>query len=370
MYEKVKVCICYALIFILFLFQVQTVFSKVVYSGEKEESAENTNELRVGLINNNNQYEYVGKLLKFTAESTGKNLKYKWSIYKDSNELYTKPYSEENYLEYPTTETGVYKVGVAIKDESEEILLKESEEIHIVKEVQINSLEIDKKEKQPVHTNLKFTVLAQGYDLTYGWYIYKGSKQVHQKLGTKENYIEYVPKDPGIYKAQAYVRDGLGNYISQYSKEITIYSKENLEKENAEKFVNEQNFSSKTDHFIWVDTEKNVVHVFKGKKNDWNLEKSMACTDGKKSTPTVKGNFTIDGRAPWLTSYNKKVKAKYKVRFYEHYYFHSILYDAKGEKIVDSRLGQSLSHGCIRLSEDNAKWIYDNIKDGTGVHIN
>ncbi|TCO68859.1 L,D-transpeptidase [Marinisporobacter balticus] len=93
-------------------------------------------------------------------------------------------------------------------------------------------------------------------------------------------------------------------------------------------------------------------------------------TDGKASTPTVKGNFTISGRSPWLTSYNGKVKAKYKVRFFGNYYLHSILFDSKGKNIVDSRLGQSLSHGCVRLSVDDAKWVYDNIKDHTGVYVN
>ncbi|MEW9124037.1 MAG: L,D-transpeptidase family protein [Thermotaleaceae bacterium] len=36
---------------------------------------------------------------------------------------------------------------------------------------------------------------------------------------------------------------------------------------------------------------------------------------------------------------------------------------------MDSRLCQSLSHGCIRLSVDDAKWVYDHIKDGTGVSV-
>ena len=36
---------------------------------------------------------------------------------------------------------------------------------------------------------------------------------------------------------------------------------------------------------------------------------------------------------------------------------------------MDGRLGMHLSHGCVRLDIDNAKWIYDNIPYGTKVVI-
>ena len=45
------------------------------------------------------------------------------------------------------------------------------------------------------------------------------------------------------------------------------------------------------------------------------------------------------------------------------------LYDATGKYIKDARLGEELSHGCIRLETNNAKWIYENILDTTTVII-
>lgn len=33
----------------------------------------------------------------------------------------------------------------------------------------------------------------------------------------------------------------------------------------------------------------------------------------------------------------------------------------------DGRLAQNLSHGCVRLAIQDAKWIYDNIPYGTKV---
>ena len=45
------------------------------------------------------------------------------------------------------------------------------------------------------------------------------------------------------------------------------------------------------------------------------------------------------------------------------------VYDATGKYIKDARLGEELSHGCIRLETNNAKWIYENILDTTTVII-
>jgi len=36
---------------------------------------------------------------------------------------------------------------------------------------------------------------------------------------------------------------------------------------------------------------------------------------------------------------------------------------------MDGRLGMALSHGCVRLNINNAKWIYDNIPAGSTVCV-
>jgi lipoprotein-anchoring transpeptidase ErfK/SrfK len=234
--------------------------------------------------------------------------------------------------------------------------------------IKIKSISIGVSNKVELGKPIKFVVNVEGQNLSYDFYIYNGSKEVHGRLFEKNNYIEYTPDAPGIYKAVVYVVDENGNFDFKVSDTIMVYSRSKTDKEKAEEFVNGKNFTSKTKHFIWVDSKKNVVYVFEGKSKKWSLIRTMQCTDGKASTPTVKGSFTINGRGPWLISENPNVRARYKVRFYKSYYFHSILVNSKG-KVIDSRLGQSLSHGCVRLSMENAKWVYDNIKDGTGVFI-
>ena len=73
------------------------------------------------------------------------------------------------------------------------------------------------------------------------------------------------------------------------------------------------------------------------------------------------------GRRPNFGSETYQVR--YATRFKEGYYYHSILYDGYGEKVINPTLGTAISNGCIRLATQNAKWIYDNIPDGTIVVI-
>ena len=46
---------------------------------------------------------------------------------------------------------------------------------------------------------------------------------------------------------------------------------------------------------------------------------------------------------------------------------HAIAAGQVGGGTMDDRLGMHLSHGCVRLNINNAKWIYDNIPRGTTV---
>lgn len=54
---------------------------------------------------------------------------------------------------------------------------------------------------------------------------------------------------------------------------------------------------------------------------------------------------------------------KYVIRIKGGYYYYFVLYDLIGSYIIDGRFGEVFSYGCIRLSMENVKWIYDNILD-------
>lgn len=50
-------------------------------------------------------------------------------------------------------------------------------------------------------------------------------------------------------------------------------------------------------------------------------------------------------------------------------FFHSVLYASSSypNRVTDGRLGMYISHGCMRMKLENAKWIYDNCHSGTAV---
>jgi len=139
------------------------------------------------------------------------------------------------------------------------------------------------------------------------------------------------------------------------------------QKFNNIQYVNSNNFSSETNYFIWVELKTFKVNIFKGSINKWTLVHSYLCTIGKKSTPTPKGTYTIGIKGLYF-GVNKGYKCWYYTQFKGNYLFHSIIYNLDGS-IRDGRLGMALSDGCIRLTKENAKWIWDNIPKGTKVVI-
>jgi hypothetical protein len=378
---RIKTPLHRALFVILILFLFSTAGLKTAYANENtlplsSEKIELKDEASIKInffLLDKEGPQATGTTLNFFINAEGKGLSYKWDVLKDSKEVYSKIYSDESFFEYIALQSGTYRVVLTIKDENGETLVKE-EEFQIFDTAKITSVTVDKKGNQLINTPLKFTAETEGFNLTYDWYIYKGSSIVYKSLQSKDNYIQYTPTQEGAYKAFLIVRDEVGNYSDKYS-EVVIIGKGvqvvgKLTNEQVEVFVNGRNSTSKTKNFIWVNTTTNIVYVFEGKNKEWTLIRSMLCTDGAASTPTIKGSFSINGRGPLLISpANSNVRAKWKTRIYGGYYFHSILYNAK-DRVIDPRLGQSLSHGCIRLSLENAKWVYDNIKDGTGVFIN
>lgn len=127
-----------------------------------------------------------------------------------------------------------------------------------------------------------------------------------------------------------------------------------------------QSLSSSTKWLILVDTTNNYVGIFYGSRNNWELKYRWDCTTGAPSTPTVLGQYTVKSKG---YSFGHGYTCYYYTQFYGDYLFHSIKYYQGTFKVMDGRLGQNLSLGCVRLSLSNAKWVYSNIPAGTKVYI-
>ena len=131
-----------------------------------------------------------------------------------------------------------------------------------------------------------------------------------------------------------------------------------------------QSLSSDTQFLILVDRNTHTVGIYNGTKYDWNNWAKWSCTVGKASTPTVTGLFKVGTKGRYFNT-GTRGRCWYFTQIYGNYLFHSVIYDRSSSpvKIIDGSMGVSASHGCVRLSIDHAKWIYDNIPKGTTVYI-
>lgn len=127
------------------------------------------------------------------------------------------------------------------------------------------------------------------------------------------------------------------------------------------------NYSSPTKYLILVNKTTHKVGIYKGKKGSWTRIKYWDCTTGAPGTRTPSGNFLIgpSGGKPFHQLYfdSAAIRCWYATRIVGGYNFHSVLYTQQSSPrtIANGRLGYNLSHGCIRLKLDNAKWLYKTI---------
>lgn len=133
--------------------------------------------------------------------------------------------------------------------------------------------------------------------------------------------------------------------------------------------VNRANiYGSPTPYIIMVDLDSCLVHVLQGSYGNWGPLREMICSPGAPATPTVRGVFEVDYKG-YAFGYGHGYTCYYFTSFYGDYLFHSVLYNEGTFVIQDGRLGMHLSHGCVRMDINDAKWIYDNMPYGTTVVV-
>ncbi|MEE6711155.1 L,D-transpeptidase [Pediococcus acidilactici] len=123
--------------------------------------------------------------------------------------------------------------------------------------------------------------------------------------------------------------------------------------------------------YLKVSIPKQRVYVMDGKK----VLYTMYASTGSKDSPTPTGTFHIQKeRGDFFYNAASKEGAKYWVSFKDHgiYLFHTVPTDKNGKFIPKEaqQLGkEAQSHGCVRLSVPDAKWIYNNVPEGMKVEI-
>ena len=110
------------------------------------------------------------------------------------------------------------------------------------------------------------------------------------------------------------------------------------------------------------------VYVKSGSNTIYTM---IASTGMGNSTP--RGIFHVQNRGLNFYNPNEGMGANYWVSWKDWgvYLFHSVPTDANGNYIVSeaNKLGQPASHGCVRLSIPDAKWLYEQLPAGVQVHI-
>jgi lipoprotein-anchoring transpeptidase ErfK/SrfK len=129
-----------------------------------------------------------------------------------------------------------------------------------------------------------------------------------------------------------------------------------------------RNDSNEPNYRIEVSTSEQKVRIF---DNDTMIKEWTVSTGKNNSTPL--GDFTIQNRGEWFFSEKYQEGAKWWVSFKDYgiYLFHTVPMDRQKNIVEEQadKLGEPASHGCVRMRVEDAKWIYDNIPEGTPVHI-
>lgn len=106
------------------------------------------------------------------------------------------------------------------------------------------------------------------------------------------------------------------------------------------------------------------------KSNDMVIYEMIASTGLYGPTPA--GDYKINGYRGYEFHDTEGWGGRYWVGFIKAtYLFHSVPIDENGDYIPSeaAKLGKPASHGCVRLSLTNAKWLYEYIPTGTPVHV-
>lgn len=123
-------------------------------------------------------------------------------------------------------------------------------------------------------------------------------------------------------------------------------------------------YNSNTEWLILTDTVGCRTGIFRGSRGNWKLWSFWQCAPGKNESPTVLGEYSVYGKG---LSFGHGYTCWYYTQFYGDYLFHTQPCYTGTFNVMDPTMGQRASAGCIRLTTDHAKWIYENIPYGTKV---
>lgn len=213
--------------------------------------------------------------------------------------------------------------------------------------------------------NMKLTSEIQ-FVLTYTTQDGRAQKITTKKSIKLENY-DY------LYYHGLTAEDVLRTVTSRYAGNYTLAwaLKHDYKPEIKTAWVNLKGYKSNTKYLVWVNLTYQRVNIFEGSQGKWKLIRTCLCGSGTNATPTVRGVFTTSYKqSAW--NYGSYYCGPV-VRFYgsSGYAFHSRLqyWPMNSNRYYDARIGFPISHGCLRMYNDDIWWMYHNIPNGTTVVV-
>lgn len=140
------------------------------------------------------------------------------------HEKLTKRKLDMEFYERFEEKLGLYPVFDLELDFFEVVLCIDNHHIEFKERQSITSYKIksDKDSPQNIGTTIRWSVEAQGIDLTYAWYIYKGSERIDTVWYYKQNFLDWTTTVPGEYQVRVFIKDSFENKVSDLSDVFVI----------------------------------------------------------------------------------------------------------------------------------------------------
>ena len=149
------------------------------------------------------------------------------------------------------------------------------------------------------------------------------------------------------------------NRVRARNVEAVFTRKFNYSTTEAENFVNKKKIKSSTKQLIWVSTYTQHGYFFKkNSKGKWVCKRDWEVATGKADSPTPTGK--TGELAIW-----KKLSLRHGL----HWWSCFSTYNAFHGKLNSWDLGTPASGGCVRCNQEDAKWIYNNVRVNSTVFI-
>lgn len=126
-------------------------------------------------------------------------------------------------------------------------------------------------------------------------------------------------------------------------------------------------------YLLKINRQQNVVTAYEKDENgEYTVPvRAILCSAGVNNA-TPRGTFHLSSKYTWRQLHGG-VYGQYASRITGSVLFHSVPYARKNKSTLYwekyNKLGQHASMGCVRLTVEDAKWIYDNCPSGTTVEV-